>query len=239
MANVQKASAVHAGTIGAALTRIWGRKPIVPLPPPASEPPEQADYPAAWASLPRKIFFVDVEATGFGRLDRIVSLGVVRLTTEPIDIATLHLIFNPQCRCSLTATNIHGLDNATLARQDDFAPYAPALSAYLSRADLIVAHNAAFDVRVLNSEFALRRLPAIGVPTACTMLEYRAREQANASIEDIVARLGLKRQATPSALEDAWLTMQTFLWLRGCPYRLDFSAVGDPGPANFRDALPA
>ena len=105
---------------------------------------------------------------------------------------------------------------------------------FLSRAELIVAHNAAFDVGILNTEFALRRLPPVGVPTACTMLEYRARQQSDASIDDIVAKLGLKRQAIPNALEEAWLTMQTFLWLRGCPYRLDFSVVRDPGPANFR-----
>ena len=138
MANVQKAGAVGSGTIGAALSGMfWGRKraPSPPPSPPLSDTPEEADYSAAWASLPPKIFFIDVEATGFGRLDRIVSLGVVRLTTDPVDIATLHLIFNPQCRCSLSATNIHGLDNETLARQDTFAPYAPALSTYLSRAN--------------------------------------------------------------------------------------------------------
>jgi hypothetical protein len=51
--------------------------------------------------------------------------------------------------------------------------------------------------------------------------------------------LSLSRNSTHSAVDDAWLTMQVFLWLNGCPFEPLRFALYDPGPANFRPALPA
>lgn len=200
--------------------------------------PPPPDYPAAWRRLPREIIFVDVETTGLGGADRIVSLGAVRLTTAPVDIATLHLIFNPEKRCHPKAIQAHGYDNKTLARQDPIGPYTAALAAYFSRADLVVAHNAAFDLRFLNGEFKRAAQPPIAAPSRCTMLAYRALGQRPATLDAVAARLGLPRAGRHSALEDAWIAMQAYLSLNGCPWRIDFAAVRDPGPANFRPPPP-
>jgi DNA polymerase-3 subunit epsilon len=199
----------------------------------AANSPEP-DYATAWRQLPREIVFINVETTGFGRADRIVTLGVVRLSTEPIGIATLHLVFNPGRRCSAEAARAHGFDDTTLGRQDPFGPYAAALSAYFAKAPLIVTHNAAFHLRSLNSEFAALGVPPIRVPNACTTLAYRALGLGGARLDEILAQLELQRRAKHSAVEDAWLTMQVYLWMNGCPWRLDFLWLDDPGPANFR-----
>ncbi len=194
-------------------------------------------YARAWAELPREIVFLDIETTGLGYADRIVSIGAVRLQTEPVDARTLHLIFNPQRRCHPRAAATHGFDNATLKRQDPFARYAPALSAYLERADRIVSHNAKFDMRFINAEFLALGLSPVLTSTICTMLTYRARGEGPASLDAIAERLGLQRGAMHSAVEDAWLTMQVYLWMHDCPWRLDFSRV-DSDIANFVPAPP-
>jgi DNA polymerase III epsilon subunit-like protein len=162
----------------------------------------------------------------------------VRLTTDPIEIVTLHLVFNPERRCSPGATGVHGFTNELLASQDPFGPYAAALSAWIGRAELVVAHNMEFDRRFLDEAFVSRGLPPIGPATACTMLEWRALGSGGARLDDIVARLQLTRRDKHGALEDAWLTMQAFLWLRGCPWKLDFAWIADPGPANLRAVAP-
>jgi DNA polymerase-3 subunit epsilon len=192
-----------------------------------------ANYAAAWKELPRESLFLDVETTGLGFADRLVSIGAVRLTTAPVDIRTLHLIFNPERRCHPRATAVHGFDRATLKRQQPFAPYAGAVSRYLARADRLVAHHAAFDLRFVNAELLANGAPGIRTPTVCTMLTYRARGEGPASLEAIAARLGLaRRSGLHSAVEDAWLTMQIYLWMHDCPWRLDFSSV-DAEIANF------
>src|SRR5208282_4945182 len=73
--------------------------------------------------------------------------------------------------------------------------------------------------------------------TICTMLTYRARGEGPASLDAIAEHLGLQRGAIHSAVEDAWLTMQVYLWMHDCPWRLDFSRV-DSDIANFVSALP-
>ena len=69
------------------------------------------------------------------------------------------------------------------------------------------------------------------------MLEVRALGDGSASLGAVASRLGLTRPDPHSALNDAWLTMQVFLWLNQCPFEpLRFSSVVDPGPANWRSA---
>lgn len=193
-----------------------------------------SDYAAAWANLPRSIVFIDVETTGLSRDCGIVSFGAVRLTTAPLELATLHLVFNPGRRSSPKALARHGFDDETLARQDPFETFAPAIARYLGRADLIVAHSVDFDLGFLNAELARCGQPPVVVASRCTMLEVRALGAGSASLGAIAGRLGLTRPDPHSALHDAWLTMQVFLWLNQCPFEpLRFSMVADPDPFNF------
>jgi len=191
----------------------------------------------AWSQLPRQILFVNVEASGGGGSGSIVRLGAVRLTTDPLDIATLHLVFNPRRRGNPIDIVARLLDDKSVRRPDCFLAYAPALSDYFAGVDLIVAHDAAVGVKLINRQFERAGLPPVETVSECTMLEWRYFNGGAADIESIIAGLGLTRSQPGSPLEQAWLTMQVFLHLRGIPFGKNFSAVGDPGPANLRPAV--
>ena len=202
--------------------------PVKPQPPP--EPTR---------ALPRTILFLDVETTGLLNRDRIVAFGGLKLRLEPPgEIVALHLVFNPQRRCAPRAVELHGFDDQTLSGQDIFDAYAAPLRAWCGDADLIVAHNLAFDLRFLNAAFAAQGLAALSGATHCTMLDYRARGEGSAALDSILPRLGLARRGRHGAIEDAWLCMQVFLWSRGLPWRLGVEALGDDAPANLRPAPP-
>jgi len=197
-----------------------------------------ADPDAAWAALPTAILFVDVETTGLGLDDRVVSFGATHLTREGALIWRAHYVFNPQKRSHPRARAVHGWDEATLARQELFADRAAEIAALFAASELVVAHNAAFDLRFIDAEFAHAGLPPVRIPSACTMLEWRARGLGPADLASVGARIGVvRRGAQHDALEDSQIAMQAFLWLRGCPF-VEMLPLPNAPPDNFRAAPP-
>jgi DNA polymerase III epsilon subunit-like protein len=199
--------------------------------------PARVEPRCAWSQLPRRIVFVNVETSGGAGSGAIVRFGAVRLTTDPLDIATLHLVFNPRRRGNPIRVLARLFDDKATQHPDSFVAYAPALSEYFAGVDLIVAHDAATGVMLINRQFERAGLPPIETVSECTMLEWRYFNGGAADMDAIIAELGLTRSQSGSALEQAWLTMQVFLHLRGIPFGKKFSAVGDPGPANLRPAV--
>lgn len=191
---------------------------------------------------PRSTFvFFDVETTGLYSKDRVLSFAAIRVQTGQLDQANLklqyiYLIFNPEKKSHPRAAEIHGYDDWTLRHQEKFIDHAPVIHEFLSSANLIVAHNAAFDVAFLNREFSLCGFEAIPTPVWCTMLEWRRRYPGLPSSLDAVCKhYGLGRSGKQhGALEDAWLVMMISLMSRGI-YAANFLAGGIPSgpPLNF------
>lgn len=63
----------------------------------------------------------------------------------------------------------HGLSWSDVRDQSEFHVIAPQLLAYLARADLVVAHNAAFDLRVLRAVLEHFHLPCPEFRSLCTL----------------------------------------------------------------------
>lgn len=182
-------------------------------------------------ALPPRVAVVDVETTGFAPdADRIVSLAAIRLDTQELADGRFafdftHLVFNPGRRNHPRATAVHGYSNGFLARQDSFATYAAILVNFLDEADVIVAHNAAFDRAFLEAEVVRAGCRLPGTPVFCTMEGWRESVGGGASLDVISKAVGLgARGSRHDALEDAWLTMIVYLALHGCPYRTPFPA---------------
>lgn len=195
--------------------------------------------------LSGKIVFVDVETTGLSDEDRVVTLAAIQLSAEYLPqgkfhLQICHLIFDPGRPSHPMAVNVHGYDDWTLRHQDAFADHADVLCELLSSANLVVAHNVAFDSRFINRELRLARKPEIETPFLCTMETYRQRFRGRRATLDVVAQqAGFGRSSSRhGALEDAWLAMMIFLWLHGCPHRFPFSSIPNPNPTNFR-SVPA
>src|SRR5690606_23902853 len=104
---------------------------------------------------------IDTETTGLDAArDRSVEGGCVELLNHIPTGRRLQLYVNPGIRMSAEAAAVHGLTDAFLADKPRFEQVADELVAFLGDAPLI-AHNAEFDFRFLNAEFARLNLKAI------------------------------------------------------------------------------
>lgn len=192
--------------------------------------------------LPRSIAFVDVETTGLSSEDRVVSIGAFwiasRSLCDPIfPVSFAHMIFNPGRPSHPRAAQVHGYSDWLLSHQDRFETYAGDVREFLCDAELIVAHNAEFDLGFINAELVRANKPAINRSSFCTMSACQNRGM-HASLEAVCKNLGLKRAGkSHGALEDAWLAMMVYLWLQGCTTRSPFSEAGHLlEPFNLRTA---
>jgi hypothetical protein len=110
--------------------------------------------------LPASVAFCDVETTGLGNHDRIVSFGGIGMISRDLAkgrpaLAHLYLVFDPGIRNSRAAERIHGFADSALRLQDPFAVHAADVWRFLTSYELLVAHNAAFDLRFINREMRL------------------------------------------------------------------------------------
>ena len=129
--------------------------------------------------LPASVAFCDVETTGLGHHDRIVSFGGIGMISRDLakgrpDLACLYLVFDPGTGNHRDAERIHGFSDSVLRLQDPFAVHAAEVGRFLTSYELLVAHNAAFDLRFINREMRLAGLPVLTRPVYCTMKGYRA-----------------------------------------------------------------
>lgn len=188
------------------------------------------------ASLPPVVVALDVETTGVGGADRIVSIGMVRLETAGLAEGNLvvdvhHAFCNPGRRSHWAALRVHGISDVFLTAQPPFADLADDICGFLSPASLLLAHNAPFDRRFLTQELALSgrmgRLP----PWLCTL------RMSGVKLDMACANLGLTRAgAHHGALEDAWLALMVYLAYSGVPRDL---LCGLPAELTAATAAPS
>ncbi|KQZ98532.1 DNA polymerase III subunit epsilon [Mesorhizobium sp. Root157] len=190
----------------------------------------------------KRIIVLDTETTGVQRYDRIVTLGAVRLEGNEIGRA-LHLVFDPRQDSHPQAYAVHGWCDWTTRFQDLFADWAPRIFEWLSWADEIVAHNAAFDMHYVQRELRKAEVGQLSQPAICTMEMSRTKWRGqSAKLDDCLGRVGLRRVGQQhGALEDAVLTAGLLLNITGQNSRLIEmlkTAKRWPGPTNVRLAPP-
>jgi DNA polymerase-3 subunit epsilon len=192
-------------------------------------------------SLPASVAFCDVETTGFGNQDRIVSFGGIGMTRRnlakgQLDLQYIYLVFNPGTANDRVAEQVHGFSDSALSLQDPFTVHAADVRCFLTSYELFVAHNAAFDIRFINREMRLSGLPVLNRPVYCTMKAYRRLELGgSAALSAVCRRIKLARAGNlHDAIEDAWLAMQIYLWLHDCPLQRRLRRSLPRTPSNFR-----
>jgi DNA polymerase III subunit epsilon len=191
--------------------------------------------------IPASVAFCDVETTGLGKDDRIVSFGGIgmisrKLAKDRPDLEYLYLVFDPARGNRRGAEQIHGFSDSALRLQDPFAVHAADVRRFLTSYELLVAHNAAFDLRFINREMRLSGLPALTRPAYCTMKGFRALDLGgSASLSAVCRHIKLARAGDlHDAIEDAWLAMQIYLWLHGGPFQRRLPVSLPRTPSNFR-----
>ena len=168
----------------------------------------------ALAELPYTAF--DTETTGLepSAGDEIISLGGVRIVNgRLLKREVFEQLVNPRRPLNRESSRIHGIDAAVLASQPTIAEVLPRFHRFCEDT-VLVAHNAAFDMRFLELKEA-----ATGVrfdqPVLDTLLLSAV---VHPSLEDhrleaIAERLGIRVIGRHTALGDALLTGEILLKL--------------------------
>ena len=224
------------------------REPIATsfAPPPATLTARPTFSTSPWrARMPDSVLFLDVETTGLATDDRIVSFAGILLSTAALDAGRVELSFGyyvvaPGRKSHPRAREVHGYSDWLLRHQQSFAEIADNVLELWEPADLVVAHNAEFDLRFIHGELTALGRPSTPRPVYCTMEAFRERQIGQtATLDAAAAHIGLARTGQRhGALEDAWLAMMIYLWLHDCPHRFPFTAFTYTIPKNLRPAPP-
>lgn len=151
---------------------------------------------------------IDLETTGFNARgsDRIVELAVVHVDEFGRITGEWDTLVNPGR--DLGPVHIHGIAAAEAMHAPRFAEVADELLRLLQGRS-IVAHNAAFDVRFLESEFARSgyELPPLAEACLCTMLLARdLLPGSGRTLADCCAAFDIEIDGAHRALSDAHAT---------------------------------
>jgi DNA polymerase-3 subunit epsilon len=210
--------------------------PPPPVPPPTKVAPTEP---------PQRVTFFDVETTGLGDNDRIVTLAAIRLLNPEtcaaqLEAEFLHLVFDPGRKSHPKAEAVHGYSDWVLRHQDPFDVHAETIQKFFNSSDVLVAHNAEFDLAFYAREMERTGRLAFANKTFCTMTAYRQLGiPGSASLDAACQRMGLARMGNShGALEDAWLALRVYLWLKKVPFSASLPAEFQDGPSNLKPIPP-
>jgi DNA polymerase-3 subunit epsilon len=167
----------------------------------------------------REIVF-DTETTGLDPAQghRVVEIGAVEISNLIPTGRVFHVYIDPERDMPEEAFRVHGLSREFLAQHKKFAEIAGAFIDFMEDSPL-VAHNAEFDVRFLNAEFALQKLPPLAPARIVDTLAMarRLNPGSPASLDALCQRYGidLSRRDKHGALLDAGLLAEVYAELRG------------------------
>ena len=176
----------------------------------------------------------DTETTGLepSAGDRIISIGAVRIVNgRLLKQEVYEQLVDPQRSVPRDSIRIHGIRPADLAGQPTLRQALPGFHRF-SEDTVLVAHNAAFDMRFLElaeTETGVR----FAQPVLDTLLLSAVvhRNQQDHSLEAIAERLGVAMVGRHTALGDALVTSDIFLKL--------VTLLAEQGIATLRDAIDA
>lgn len=157
----------------------------------------------------------DTETTGLdAQRDEIIQIGAVRIVNGRILAQeAFEQLVDPGRRIPAHTTAIHGITPQRVAGQPRIEQVLPTFHAY-ARDTVLVAHNAAFDMKLLQ-QLQGRTGLVFGQPVLDTLLLSAAVHpwQASHRLEAIAERFGLQVQGRHTALGDAMLTAEILLRL--------------------------
>lgn len=158
----------------------------------------------------------DTETTGLDirEGDEMVALGAVRIVNgRLLESENFEQLVKPECILRHDSIRIHGIQPEMLEGQPDVRQALQAFERF-AEGTILVAHNAAFDMRLLKLQ-EKRTGIRFGNPVLDTMLLSAVLHPAQRKhdIESIAERLGITIMGRHTALGDAIATAEVFLKL--------------------------
>lgn len=165
----------------------------------------RADVPA-----PAAYAVFDCETTGTTPgVDEIVSLAVVRLDADGFETATFARLVRPSGPIPAEATAVHGISDLDVSSAPRFEEIATELLEHVDGA-VFVAHNARFDLAMLQRAFARAGIYYRPVDVACTLDAFRLLDPLapDHRLQSICARHGILLVDAHEAVKDALATAE-------------------------------
>ena len=163
---------------------------------------------------------LDTETTGLSAKDghRIIEIGAVEMVNLSVTGRTLHIYINPEREIDAGAQEIHGLSAEFLADKPVFADILSDFTAFIGE-DILVIHNAPFDIGFLNAELGRCGHPPLSMDRVVDTLPL-ARGKfpgAQASLDALCRRFDVdnSHRDLHGALIDADLLAAVYVELQG------------------------
>ena len=118
---------------------------------------------------------LDVETTGVSTSTghRIIEIALLEMIDHKLTDNNLVLRFNPERDIPEEVTAIHGITMDDLVDCPVFGDHSDEIVDFIADSS-IIAHNANFDMRFLNSELVRCNLPKLSNEVICTMVMAKA-----------------------------------------------------------------
>jgi len=163
---------------------------------------------------------LDTETTGLSAAEghRIIEIGAVEMVNYTLTGKHLHLYINPMREIDEGAVAIHGITSDFLSDKPVFADIASAFLDFIAD-DVMVIHNAPFDIGFLNAELSLLAKTPLSMDRVVDTLQV-ARFKfpgAQASLDALCRRFAIDNthRDLHGALIDAHLLADVFVELEG------------------------
>jgi DNA polymerase III epsilon subunit family exonuclease len=160
----------------------------------------------------QRIVALDLETTGLSvQRDRIVECAAVRWHHGVIEGEFAALV-HPGRHIPEAATRVHGITDDMVADSPDLVDVLPAFLEFC-QADVLVAHNAKFDLGFLDAACGRAGLPRLDVKVvdSCTLARERLPGCPNYRLETLKSVLRLGQGQAHRALDDARDCLAIFL----------------------------
>ena len=162
---------------------------------------------------------LDTETTGlnFKTGDRIIEVGCVELINHIATGNNLQFYCSVEKKIEESATNIHGLTNEFLSKHPPFEDNVKKLLNFI-KDDILIIHNAEFDLGFLNNELKLINLKPIKNQVLDTVTLARKKLNSRiANLDYLCKRFSIDASARTlhGALLDCHLLAEVYLELMG------------------------
>ncbi|MEE9481766.1 DNA polymerase III subunit epsilon [Methylobacterium ajmalii] len=161
---------------------------------------------------------MDTETTGMSfSEDRVVEIGAVEILDLLPTGRTFHAYINPMRPVSPGAQKVHGLTNEFLKRKPTFRRVAPKFLEFIAGAQL-VAHNAPFDLGMLNAELERNGLERLTNPVVDSLALARQVKKGGRHNLDALCthyKIDNTKRTLHGALLDSEILAEVYLQLRG------------------------
>lgn len=149
---------------------------------------------------------VDIETCGLHLDDGIVEVGIVQLWPDGL-VDGFRALVNPGKPIPEKATAIHGITDAMVADAPTLDEVCEEIKQWLRAANVVVAHNMAFDWPRLAYGIGPACLPT-DTPTLCTMVLARRLGYKPANLGAVATKLGIEIGQAHRATDDALAAAQ-------------------------------